>query len=626
MTDPNGPADDAASLVDDANDDDPTTPIALDEPDDADDADDEIELTGFEALGLSPDLCTRLEDLGITEPTPIQAESIPPLLDGLDVLGNAATGTGKTAAFALPMLDRIIDADRRRHGRAPFGLVLVPTRELANQVTTAIEEFAGGSNVAVVAVFGGAHVGPQLDALRSGADIVVGTPGRALDHIRRGSLDLEHVAVVALDEADEMLDMGFADELDAILEAAPAERQTVLFSATMPKRISSIADKQLDDPVRIAIERPTLDDGEVPAIRQMAYLAPRSHRAAALARVLDLEQPDAAIVFCRTRHDVDELADELNRRGERAEALHGGMGQEQRDAAMGRLKSRVARLLIATDVAARGIDVEHLSHVVNFDVPQTGEAYVHRIGRVGRAGRSGVAITLGGPKDHRKLYRLAQHTGHDIDIKPIPGPAEVIERRYDLTRDEVAAILADAALDIADATATPERAIAERLAASNDPLDIATAALRLAHRAAGRDRIEEEIPEVSVRSQRDRGDRRDRDDRRERGPRKDRGPRNERGDRNDRRDRDRSEGGRHQVEAGFVSLQFNLGRHAGMRPGDLVGAIANEAGLRGSDIGAITIRDKSSFVEVPQKHAGKVVTSLDGAKIRNKQVRVRRAK
>lgn len=600
-------------------DDDPTAPIVLDEPDEA-------ELTGFEALGLSPDLCARLEDLGITEPTPIQAESIPPLLDGLDVLGNAATGTGKTAAFALPMLDRIIDADRRRHGRAPFGLVLVPTRELANQVTAAIEEFAGGSQVAVVAVFGGAHVGPQLDALRSGADIVVGTPGRVLDHIRRGSLDLEHVAVVALDEADEMLDMGFADELDAILEAAPTERQTVLFSATMPKRISSIADKQLDDPVRIAIERPTLDDGEVPAIRQLAYLAPRSHRAAALARVLDLEQPDAAIVFCRTRHDVDELADELNRRGERAEALHGGMGQEQRDAAMGRLKSRVASLLIATDVAARGIDVEHLSHVVNYDVPQTGEAYVHRIGRVGRAGRSGVAITLGGPKDHRKLHRLAQHTGHEIDIKPIPGPAEVIERRYDLTRDEVAAILDDTSLDLADATATPERAIAERLAASHDPVDIATAALRLAHRASGRDRIEEEIPEVSVRSQRDRGDRFDRNDRGDRRDRRDRGPRNDRGDRGDRRDRDRGEGGRHQVEAGFVSLQFNLGRHAGMRPGDLVGAIANEAGLRGSDIGAITIRDKSSFVEVPQKHAGKVVTSLDGAKIRNKQVRVRRAK
>ena len=586
----------------------------------------ENELTGFEALGLSPDLCARLDDLGITKPTPIQAESIPPLLDGLDVLGNAATGTGKTAAFALPMLDRIIDADRRRHGRAPFGLVLVPTRELANQVTDAIEEFASGSQVSVVAVFGGAHVGPQLDALRTGADIVVGTPGRALDHIRRGSLDLEHIAVVALDEADEMLDMGFADELDAILEAAPAERQTVLFSATMPKRISSIANRQLDDPVRIAIERPTLDDGEVPAIRQLAYLAPRSHRAAALARVLDLEQPDAAIVFCRTRHEVDELADELNRRGERAEALHGGMGQEQRDAAMGRLKSRIARLLIATDVAARGIDVEHLSHVVNFDVPQTGEAYVHRIGRVGRAGRSGVAITLGGPRDHRKLQRLAQHTGHEIDIKPIPGPAEVIERRYDLTRNEIVGIIVDPSLDLEDAAVTPERAIAEQLADSHDPLDIATAAIRLAHRASGRDRIEEEIPEVAVRSQRDRNDRRERDrnDRRDRGPRDDRRSRSERPPHHDRHDR--SEGGRHQVEAGFVSLQFNLGRHAGMRPGDLVGAIANEAGLRGSDIGAITIRDKSSFVEVPQKHAGKVVTSLDGAKIRNKQVRVRRAK
>ncbi|MEL6890829.1 MAG: DEAD/DEAH box helicase [Actinomycetota bacterium] len=628
--------------------DDPTRPIHLDTPaadETADDLGDDVdgdvaddvadglddELTGFEALGLSSALCDRLAALGFDEPTPIQAESIPPLLDGLDVLGNAATGTGKTAAFALPMLDRILDGGRRSGPRAPFSLILVPTRELANQVSDAIEEFAAGSKISVVAVFGGAHIGPQLDGLRRGADIVVGTPGRVLDHLKRGSLDLSQVAIVALDEADEMLDMGFAEDLEAILEAAPPERQTVLFSATMPARISSIANRQLDDPVRIEIERPQLVEGEAPAIRQLAYLAPRSHRAAALARVLDLEQPAAAIVFCRTRHDVDELSDELNRRGERAEALHGGMGQEQRDKAMGRLKSGVATLLIATDVAARGIDVEHLSHVVNYDVPQTGEAYVHRIGRVGRAGRTGVAITLGGPKDHRRLHRLAQHSGHEIEIRPIPGPAQVIERRFEITRDEVAALLADPAADLSDGAATPERAIVERLLATHDPVEVATAAIRLAHRTAGRDRIEEEIPDVTVRSQRDRGDRFDRGDRRDRGRhdgRRDRGDhrdRSDRGDRSDRRPR-RDQDGRHQVEAGFVSLQFSLGRHAGMRPGDLVGAIANEAGLRGGDIGAIKINDKSSFVEVPQKHAGKVMTSLDGAKIRNKQVRVRRSK
>jgi len=490
-------------------------------------------------------------------------------------------------------------------------------------VATAIDEFAEGSDVDVVAVFGGAHIGPQLDGLRKGADIVVGTPGRVLDHIRRGSLDLAHVAMVALDEADEMLDMGFADELDAILDAAPSERQTVLFSATMPARISSIANRQLDDPIHIEIERPRLEAGEAPAIRQLAYLAPRSHRAAALARVLDLEQPTAAIVFCRTRYEVDELADELNRRGERAESLHGGMGQEQRDKAMGRLKSGIATLLIATDVAARGIDVEQLSHVVNYDVPQTGDAYVHRIGRVGRAGRTGVAITLGGPKDHRKLQRLAQHTGHEIEIRAIPGAREVTARRYEITGDEVAALL-DGTEALGDDA--PERAIVEQLLASHDPIDVATAAIRLAHRSAGRDRIEDDIPDVSLRSQRDR----------------DRPQRSERDGRNDRRQgRERTHGresggerprrprhadGSHQVEAGFVSLQFSLGRHAGMRPGDLVGAIANEAGLRGGDIGAIKINDKSSFVEVPQKHAGKVMTSLDGAKIRNKQVRVRRAK
>jgi ATP-dependent RNA helicase DeaD len=412
-----------------------------------------------------------------------------------------------------------------------------------------------------------------------------------------------------LDEADEMLDMGFAEELEAILDAAPSTRQTVLFSATMPSRIDAIAHRRLNDPVRIEIERARSDEGTAPAVRQVAYLAPRSHRAAALARVLEIEAPDAAIVFCRTRGDVDELTDVLTGRGYRADALHGGMGQEQRDRSMGRLKSGLVSLLVATDVAARGIDVDHLTHVVNFDVPQTGEAYVHRIGRVGRAGRAGVAITLGGPKDHRKLHRLADHTGHPIEILPVPSVAELVARRRATTRDEVARLVDGAGA---------YRDLAESLVAEgHDPIDVAAAAIRRAHEAVGRDRDEEEIPTAPVRSER-------RPERRaERGP----GRRGER-DRPHRPHRDRDLGSERgfQVEAGFVSLQFDLGRQGGVRPGDLVGAIANQAGIDGRDIGAIKINDRSSFVQVAHRHAGKVVTHLDGATIRNRQVRVRRAK
>ncbi|MDG2039317.1 MAG: DEAD/DEAH box helicase, partial [Ilumatobacter sp.] len=354
------------------------------EPDaDLDDEDDDDGPVTFADLGLSDDLLAAVTELGYVIPTPIQAESIPPLLDGFDLLGQAATGTGKTAAFALPMLDRVAGAKR---SKLPFGLVLVPTRELANQVAEAMKEYGAQGKVRMAALFGGTNIGPQFSLLNSGVDIVIGTPGRVLDHLKRSSLDLSNCGMVVLDEADEMLDMGFAEDLEAILDAAPPERQTILFSATMPNRIDSIATRQLSDPVRISIKRATDTEGTTPKVTQRAYLTHRSHRASALGRILDMESPEAAIVFCRTRGDVDELTDVMNGRGYRAEALHGGMSQDQRDKAMGRLKSGVATLSSATDVAARGTDVDPLSHVVNYHIPQTTEAYTHRIGRVGRAG------------------------------------------------------------------------------------------------------------------------------------------------------------------------------------------------------------------------------------------------
>jgi ATP-dependent RNA helicase DeaD len=286
----------------DNNDNDADANVDADDQDAAD-ADEDGPVT-FADLGLSDELLEALLGLGYTHPTPIQAESIPPLLDGFDLLGQAATGTGKTAAFALPMLDRVVGAKK---SKIPFGLVLVPTRELANQVAEATKEYGANSKVRIAALFGGTNIGPQFSLLNAGVDIVIGTPGRVLDHLKRGSLDLTNCGMVVLDEADEMLDMGFAEDLEAILEAAPPERQTVLFSATMPNRIDSIANRQLSDPVRISIKRATDTEGTTPKVTQRAYLSHRSHRASALGRILDMESPDAAIVFCRTRGDVDAL-------------------------------------------------------------------------------------------------------------------------------------------------------------------------------------------------------------------------------------------------------------------------------------------------------------------------------
>src|SRR3990167_4654452 len=349
---------------------------------------------GFAALGLEASLLTTLEALGYEEPTSIQREAIPPMLAGKDLLGQAATGTGKTAAFTLPLLQRVARAARRQ----PAALILVPTRELAMQVTEAVQRYGKELRLTVLAIYGGQSIGPQLQALRRGVEIVVATPGRALDHIRRNTLQLKHLQIVVLDEADEMLDMGFAEDLDAILEQTPADRQTALFSATMPSRIAAIARRHLKNPVEIRIAREPVKAGAAPRVHQTAYLVARPHKVMALGRILDMTSPTSALVFCRTRLELDDLTGTLKGRGHRAEALHGGLNQAQRDRVMQSFRSGQTRLLVATDVAARGLDIPHVSHVVNFDVPSAPEVYVHRIGRTGRAGREGAA---GGSEERR---------------------------------------------------------------------------------------------------------------------------------------------------------------------------------------------------------------------------------
>jgi ATP-dependent RNA helicase DeaD len=556
--------------------------------------------TTFADLGLRQELLSALAGLGYEEPTPIQRAAVPPLLEGRDLLGQAATGTGKTAAFALPLLERWSRERGQRARGGPAALVLVPTRELAMQVAEAVHKYGRQLGATVLPIYGGQPIGRQLRALERGVDVVVATPGRALDHVARRTLDLRAVGVVVLDEADEMLDMGFAEDIEAILDGTPAERQTVLFSATMPSRLAGIAKRYLRDPVKIRIGRERAAEGAAPLVRQAAYVVGRAHKLVALVRVLDVEAPAAAIVFCRTRTEVDELTEALNGRGYRAEALHGGMSQEQRDRVMGRLRSGAAELLVATDVAARGLDIEQLTHVVNYDVPSAPEAYVHRIGRVGRAGREGVAITLAEPREHRLLQNIERVTGRRMDLSRLPTIADLRARRLELTR----AALREAILS--DDNLGRFQVVIDALGEEFDIVDIALGAVKLAQEATGGESDEdEEIPEPTARDRRSptQGGRRGGPVRRGTGS----GQR-ERSGRGD----------------GVARIFIGAGRSAGIRPQDLVGAIANEAGIRGRDVGAIQIFDRHALVEVPEAVASEVIAALRNTTIKGKRPPVRR--
>jgi ATP-dependent RNA helicase DeaD len=560
---------------------------------------------GFAALGLEAKLLAALDTLGYEEPTPIQREAIPPLLAGRDLLGQAATGTGKTAAFTLPLLQRIAHMTRRAH---PSALILVPTRELAVQVAEAVHRYGKELRLNVLAIYGGQAIGQQLHSLKRGVDIVVATPGRALDHIRRHTMKLEQVQIVVLDEADEMLDMGFAEDLDAILGLTPRGRQTALFSATMPPRIASIAHRHLHDPLEIKIAREPVKAGAAPRVRQTAYLVARPHKVAALGRILDMTSPTSALVFCRTRLEVDELTDMLKARGYRAEAIHGGMTQVQRDRVMKTFRSGQTELLVATDVAARGLDIPHVSHVINFDVPSAPESYVHRIGRTGRAGREGAAVTLVEPREQRLLRNIEQMTKSRIDLAAVPTVADLRMRRLESTRASIQQILTAGELDLF-------RVMVDSLAENNDPLDVAAAAIKLAHQSQRDDRVEEDIPPIQER----------REARFE--PARRGGHEHETGLRGQPL-RTRHEGllgksGRSTPSSPMAKLCIGAGRLAGIRPGDLVGAIANEAGLNSRVLGAIEMTDKHSFVEVPEDLARGIIEALSRTRIKGQKVAVK---
>ena len=570
---------------------------------------------GFPTLGLSDTLLAAVTALGYEEPTPVQRATIPVMLAGRDLLAQAATGTGKTAAFALPMIQRMSEpapepdashderADRARraagiHEERPRlvgrklprsvpvgGLVLVPTRELAMQVSEAIHKYAGGTGIIVVPLYGGAAMEQQIRALDRGAQIVVATPGRALDHIRRTTLRLDGIRLLVLDEADEMLDMGFAEDIEQIIAGTPTTRQTALFSATLPARILRIAERHLRTPERVTIAAEKSPSGTLPRVRQVAYVVRRDQKPAALDRILDMEHPRTAIVFCRTRLAVDTLVETLNAHGYRAEALHGGMQQRQRDAVMNRVRSGKTDLLMATDVAARGLDIEHVSHVVNYDLPADPESYVHRIGRTGRAGRIGTAITLVDPREHRLLRTIEHFTKQKIDVQPVPTVKDLRARRLEQLTASVRERLAAGDYD-------DVRAVVTALADEFDVMDIAAAAVKMAHSATGGDGGDEEILETPrVPAERGVG---------ERGPRA---------------------GG---ARSGLARVFFGAGKKAGIRPADLVGAIAGESGVPSSAIGAIRIAENFSVVEVPDDLADAIIEAVGAATVKGKKVKVRR--
>ena len=568
---------------------------------------------GFTDLGLGSKLVATLDALGYEEPTPIQGAAIPHLLTGADLLGQAATGTGKTAAFALPTIERLVTSGKP----VIQALVLTPTRELAMQVSEAMHTYGKTSGVKVTSVYGGQPIGRQLDALRRGVHIVVATPGRAIDHLKRGSLDLDQVRTVVLDEADEMLDMGFTEDIELILDNTPKDRQTVLFSATMPPRIHSIAKRHQRDPVMVKITAAAAAEHRE-LIEQQVYVVHKTHKPQALGRILDAETPTSAIVFCKTRTDVDELTVTMSARGYRAEALHGGMDQAQRDRVMARLREGTAELLIATDVAARGLDVDTLTHVVNYDIPSAPESYVHRIGRVGRAGRRGVAITLATPRQRRLLSNIERLTKQKIDVHQVPTAADLRERQIGSTVKAMREILSsDTLADDLD----PFQQVLHQLKGEESERNIALAALMLAHQAKHTAADETDIPDASKEFNKERSHDKGRKGRDRKGSGRDRHNDRSRGTSGY---GSKADGRRKEVDPNTGFVYIGVGARGGIRPGDLVGAIANETQLSGRDIGPIRISDHYSVVGVPDGSVDDVVFAIKKSTVKGKKAKARR--
>ena len=524
--------------------------------------------TTFASFALKEEILKAVTDLGYEAPSPIQQKTIPLLLEGRDIIGQAQTGTGKTAAFALPVLQAI---DPKNDGVQ--ALVLTPTRELAIQVAEAFHSYARHlGRVRALPIYGGQSISQQIRHLRSGVQIIVGTPGRVMDHMRRETLDISNLKTVVLDEADEMLRMGFIDDVEWILSHTPQTRQTALFSATMPAEVRRIADKHLTEAVNVEIERKTLT---VPTIKQFYLNVAERQKTDALTRLLETEAApgEAVIIFHRTKVGAAELADKLQARGYSAEAMHGDMSQAQRETVIKRLKNGKVEIVVATDVAARGLDVERIATVINYDMPSDTESYVHRIGRTGRAGREGRTILFVTPRQQRMMRDIERYTKQKIEPFKLPTAADVAARRVQMLKEKIVATLTEQDLDlylslVEDLVEETGSDIAE-IAAAAVLLSVGDKPLEVA--------VEPEKPQFSY------------------------------------------------SEEGMARLFIDVGRRHRVSPGDIVGAIANEADIPGKAIGAIDVYDRFTLVDVPSEFVGQVLEKMQRSRIRHQNMNVRLA-
>jgi ATP-dependent RNA helicase DeaD len=545
--------------------------------------------SNFYELGIHPDLVRAITELNFVEPTPIQEQAIPVLLEGRDVLGQAQTGTGKTAAFALPILQSLnYDLNTVQ------ALILTPTRELAKQVADAVYSYGQHVGARILPIYGGQSYDRQKRRLKNGVDVVVSTPGRTIDLINQGALDLSSVRYLVIDEADEMLKMGFIDDVETIIGATDfTSRQTALFSATLSNPIRRLAEKYMHDPFHIEIKEKTMT---VANTVQRYYVVRESDKLSALSRLLEVEHLQNVLVFARTRAGAAELSEALISRGYPAEALHGDLTQAARETVLRRFRSGQLTILVATDVVARGVDISDVSHVINYDIPDKAEDYVHRIGRTGRAGRSGDAITLITPRQKQRIQSIERFTRQNITKATLPTPDEIFARRDEIFVDQLSSVMADETFD-------PDHDVLEELIKSGySSADIAAAAIRLLREDEARRPIDD-IREITER------DPRRRDKAKRSGP---------------------SEGGKSYPrvdgqEPGMVRLYLDVGREDGVRPGEIVGTIAALAKISGKSIGAIDIQQQGSFVDIRSDDVDAALRAVHNTKMRGKPVSLIRA-
>ena len=548
-----------------------------------------MEAVKFEDLNLDAKILRAVTDMGFEEASPIQSQSIPLEIQGVDIIGQAQTGTGKTAAFGIPLLQKVDPKNKKLQA-----IILCPTRELAIQVSDEVRRLGKYMHgVKVLPIYGGQDIGRQIRSLKDGVQVIIGTPGRVMDHMRRKTLKLDHVHTVVLDEADEMLNMGFLEDMEMILSELPEERQTVMFSATMPPAIAEIAKKFQKDPQIVRVVKKELT---VPKVTQYYYEVKAKNKIEVMCRLLDMYDPKLSIVFCNTKRQVDDLVQELQNRGYFAEGLHGDLKQMQRDRVMNSFRNGRTDILIATDVAARGIDVDDVEAVFNYDIPQDDEYYVHRIGRTGRAGREGKAFSLVVGKEVYKLREIQRYCKTKILPQPIPSLNDVTSIKAEKILDSVSDVIRENDLD--KIINIVEKRVLEE---DYTTLDLAAALLKMSMGDEYEDITEEKFPLRSL----DDLDDYERNNRNRNG----RGPRNS-----------RSGGGEN-----VARLFINIGKNQGIRPGDILGAIAGESGMPGSMVGSIDMFDKYTFVEVPREQADIVLKAMKDVKIKGKNVHMEKA-